>query len=138
MTALSGADLDRLKEAEADADKWLDAAHYEVGGAPCLWSDRAKLAERKLHDYGHEDWYCGYVNPNHQRAVPSYRELRNERDALARRARRLEAALRPFAHFADLVAAHSADDEAFDQHDGYVLRVGDFRRARAILSEPGA
>ncbi len=70
-----------LDAAEREIDHYQDLAYYEVGGSPRLWMDRAEAAERKLHDYGHDDWYCGGTVPGSFKAVPSYRELRAERDA---------------------------------------------------------
>lgn len=78
----ANAQLERERdEAERDAERWIDVATYEVGGSPHYWKNRAQAAERKLHDRGHDDWYCGGTVPGSFAPVPSYAGLRAERDA---------------------------------------------------------
>lgn len=90
-----GTEVERLTrerdEAREDEDRLYDLAYYEVGGVPCLWKVRAEAAERKLHDYGHDDWYCGHVLPGSFKAVPSYSELRAEVERLTGELERYQA-----------------------------------------------
>lgn len=67
-------------EFERDEQHWLEEATYEIGGAPHLWSVRAKAAERRLLDAG-LDWYCGATVPGSISAIPSWRELYDKHNA---------------------------------------------------------
>ena len=67
--------LARIAELEREADQWMERAYYEVGGVPFMWEDRALAAERKLQEYGHDDWYCGGTLPGTFQPVPSWRQL---------------------------------------------------------------
>lgn len=66
---------------EDEVATWKSEACYEVAGAPHLWSERAKAAERKLYDAGREDWNFGATSPTAQQGVPSHHELRTRLDA---------------------------------------------------------
>lgn len=154
MTALSGADLDRL-EVVARAGTWLpisEAPHagemltvrYEDGSeeSDVYWSDVRYCMLGAPQGSCGPGWLSTEAGNLPVDAPALWLFIDHEQIALialARRAQRMEVALRPFAEAAD-----DLDDDAKDRHEiwenpaAMSITCGDIRRARAILSEPGA